>query len=122
MKAMLDDRKAEILRALVEEHIRSGEPVSSRAVLDASGLAVSPATVRNELAALETDGFVVQPHTSAGRIPTASAYRFYVDHISKPRLRPRNAERIDEFFSTVTVELGRLLKSTTSLLTEITRN
>ena len=117
---MLDTRKAEIVRALVEEHIRTAEPVSSRAILEASGLAVSPATVRNELAALETDGFVQQPHTSAGRIPTTKAYRYYVDQADPQQLRHQTSERISEFFSSVHYELSRLLKSTTSLLSDIT--
>ncbi len=118
---MLDERKSEIVRAVVEEHIRTGEPVSSRATLEVSGLSVSPATVRNDLAALEAEGYVVQPHTSAGRIPTALAFRYYVDHLSPKRLRRHNQARIAEFFSSVHLELGRLLKSTTSLLSEITR-
>ena len=84
---MLEDRRSEILRALVEEHIRTGEPVSSRVVVEKAHLAVSTATVRNDLAALEQEGFVVQPHTSAGRIPTALAYRYYVDHLGPGRLR-----------------------------------
>jgi len=117
---MLDERKSEIVRAVVEEHIRTGEPVSSQAILDASGLSVSPATVRNDLASLETDGYVVQPHTSAGRIPTALSFRYYVDHLSPRRLRRQNQARIAEFFSSVHMELGRLLKSTTTLLSEIT--
>lgn len=118
---MLDSRKSEILRALIELHIQTGEPVGSRSIQDASGLTVSPATIRNDLAALESDGYVVQPHTSAGRIPTAMAYRFYVDHLSEPTaLRPNNADRINEFFSSVHLELSRLLKSTSALLTEIT--
>jgi len=118
---MLDERKSEIVRAVVEEHIRTGEPVSSRATLEVSGLSVSPATVRNDLAALEAEGYVVQPHTSAGRIPTALAFRYYVDHLSPRRLRRHNQARIAEFFSSVHLELGRLLKSTTSLLSEITQ-
>lgn len=118
---MLDERKSEIVRALVEEHIRTGEPVSSRAILDASGLSVSTATVRNDLAQLENDGYVRQPHTSAGRIPTGAAYRYYVDHLSPSGLRHHTAARINEFFSSVHIELSRLLKSTTSLLSEVTR-
>lgn len=120
MVAMLDERQSEIVRAVVEEHIRTGEPVSSRAILEVSGLTVSPATVRNELAALENDGYVVQPHTSAGRIPTAKSFRYYVDHLSPRRLRRQNQARISEFFSSVHLELGRLLKATTSLLSEVT--
>ena len=117
---MLDERKSEILRALIEQHIESGEPVSSRVILDASGLTVSAATVRSELAALEVEGYVVQPHTSAGRIPTASAYRYYVDQLSRRALRPTASLKISEFFSSVHIELSRLLKSTSSLLSEIT--
>lgn len=116
----MDDRRAEILRALVEEHIRTGDAVSSRAILDATGLEVSGATVRNELAALDREGFAVQPHTSAGRVPTAKAYRYYVDHLSPGRLRTGTQQRIAGFFSTVHLELGRLLKATTELLSEIT--
>lgn len=78
---MLEDRRSEVLRALVEEHIRTGEPVSSQAIVDRARLSVSSATVRNDLAILESEGYALQPHTSAGRIPTATAYRYYVDHL-----------------------------------------
>lgn len=120
MEERRSDRRHEILRALVEEHIRTGEPVSSRAILEATGLGVSSATIRNELAVLEREGFCVQPHTSAGRIPTARAYRYYVDHISPERLRGSTRQRITHFFSSVQLELGKLLKATTELLSEIT--
>jgi heat-inducible transcriptional repressor len=118
---MLDERKSEIIRALIDEHIRTGEPVSSRAILEVSGLSVSTATVRNDLTQLETEGYVLQPHTSAGRVPTTKAYRYYVDHVSPQGLRHQTSERIDQFFSSVHLELSRLLKSTTTLLSEITR-
>ncbi len=117
---MLDARKSEIIFALIEEHIRTAEPVSSRAILEASGLSVSPATVRTELAALEAEGYVQQPHTSAGRVPTTKAYRYYVDQAKPQDLRDRTSQRIHEFFSSVHYELSRLLKSTTSLLSDIT--
>ncbi len=117
---MLDDRKAEVLRALVETHIASGAPVSSRAVLDASGLSVSPATVRNDLAVLERDGFCVQPHTSAGRVPTANAYRYYIDHLSPARLRSAIATKIESFFTRAHAELDHMLQSTSELLADIT--
>jgi heat-inducible transcriptional repressor len=116
---MLDERRSRVLEALVEEYIRSGEPVSSRAILERSGLDVSSATVRNDLAKLESDGFVHQPHTSAGRVPTDQAYRYYVDHCSPVRLRTATRARIESFFAGVHQELGRLLKNTTSLLSEI---
>ncbi|MEE8498456.1 MAG: heat-inducible transcriptional repressor HrcA, partial [Acidimicrobiia bacterium] len=79
---MLDERKVAILAALVEDHITSGQPVSSRAVLDRSGLGCSTATIRNEFVLLEQDGYIAKPHTSAGRIPTDRGYRYYVDHLS----------------------------------------
>jgi heat-inducible transcriptional repressor len=118
---MLDERRGEVLRGLVQEHIRTGEPVSSRAILDATALQVSPATVRNDLAALDHDGFCVQPHTSAGRVPTAKAYRYYVDHLTASPLRAPTRVRIHSFFSSVHIELGKLLKATSDLLAELTQ-
>lgn len=119
----MDERKAEILRILVSEHIRTGEPVSSRAILEAGGLSVSAATVRNELSVLEAEGYAVQPHTSAGRVPTSRAYRRYVDALGGSVRAPDDASavRVSEFFGSVHSELGRLLKATTALLSEITR-
>jgi len=117
---MLDDRKARILQALVEEYVISGEPVSSQAILERSGLNVSSATVRNELARLESYGFVGQPHTSAGRVPTHQSYRYYVDHCSPGRLRTATHVRIRSFFSEVHREVSRLLKETSGLLADIT--
>jgi len=118
---MLDERRATVLRVLVEEYISTGEPVSSRAILASSGLEVSSATIRNDLAALESDGYAVQPHTSAGRVPSSLAYRYYVDHLSPGQLRARTAGRINEFFRSVHVELSRFLKATTDLVSDLTR-
>jgi len=119
-KDMLEDRRSEILRALVEEHIRSGEPVSSRAIVERARLSVSTATVRNDLTALEVEGFVIQPHTSAGRIPTAAAYRYYVDHLGPGRLRSAAQAKINSFFGEVHLELSKLLKATSDLLADVT--
>ena len=116
---MLDDRRALILQALVEEYIRTGQPVSSRAILEASGLQVSSATVRNELAKLESYGFVEQPHTSAGRVPTHQGYRYYVDHCSPTRLRSATRTRIESFFADVHRELSKLLQDTSGLLSDL---
>ncbi len=118
---MLDDRKSRILQSLVEEHIRTGEPVSSQAILDHSDLDVSSATIRNELAALEAYGFVAQPHTSSGRIPTRQGYRYYVDHCKPAHLRLATHARIEAFFADVHREVSRLLKETSGLLTDLTR-
>ena len=116
---MLDDRRARVLQALVEEYIRTGQPVSSRAVLESSGLAVSSATVRNDLARLESYGFVEQPHTSAGRIPTHQGYRYYVDHCSPAKLRSATRMRIESFFTEVHRELSKLLQETSGLLSDL---
>jgi heat-inducible transcriptional repressor len=117
---MLEDRRSEILRALVEEHIRSGEPVSSRAIVERAHLSVSTATVRNDLATLEAEGYVIQPHTSAGRVPTAAAYRYYVDHLGPGRLRSTAQAKIHNLFGEVHLELSKLLKATSDLLAEVT--
>ena len=106
-----EDRRNAVLRALVEEHIRTGEPVSSRAVLDTTGLTASGATIRNELASLEREGYAVQPHTSAGRVPTAKAYRYYVDHISPGKPRSVVQTRVAAFYASMHMELGKLLKA-----------
>ncbi len=117
---MLDDRKARILRILVEEHIRTGQPVGSGTIGSLGNLGVSSATIRTELVALETAGYVVQPYTSSGRVPTAQAYRYYVDGLMRPRETPRASVRVAEFFASVQTELGRLLKATSGLLSEVT--
>ncbi|HSF84704.1 MAG TPA: heat-inducible transcriptional repressor HrcA [Acidimicrobiia bacterium] len=116
---MLDDRRTAVLQALVEEYIATGQPVSSNAVLRRSGMAVSSATIRNDLARLESYGFVEQPYTSAGRVPTPQGYRFYVDHASPGRLRAATRSRIESFFNDVHHELSRLLKETTGLLSDL---
>lgn len=118
---MLDDRKATILGALVEDYIDTGAPVSSRAILERARLECSSATVRNDLVVLEQEGFIAKPHTSAGRVPTDRGYRYYVDHLSPASLRTPTRTRIESFFSSVHAELGRILRETSELLSEITR-
>jgi heat-inducible transcriptional repressor len=116
---MLDDRRSIVLQAMVEEYIRTGQPVSSRAVLEHCSVDVSSATIRNDLAKLESYGFVTQPHTSAGRVPTPAGYRYYVDHCSPTKLRNATRERIESFFAGFHEELGKLLKQTSGLLSDI---
>jgi heat-inducible transcriptional repressor len=117
---MLEDRRSEVLRVLVEEHIRTGEPVGSKTIAELSGLGVSAATIRNDLSALELEGYAVQPHTSAGRVPTAKAYRYYVDHLETDRFLPVEHSKVSAYFGEVKVELSRLLKETSDLLAELT--
>jgi len=85
---MLTDRREQLLRFIVEEHVRTAQPVASGAVVSRHGLPVSPATIRNEMARLEEEGYIVQPHTSAGRIPSDRGYRYYVEALMRPRELP----------------------------------
>ena len=117
---MLDERKASILRAVVEEYIQTAQPVGSGHVADAPGVEVSSATVRNEMAALETDGYLAQPHTSAGRIPTEKGYRYFVDALSRPTLDRSSAQQVRAFFDQAHGELEQMLADTTRLLTGLT--
>src|SRR6266536_1837252 len=90
-----NDRSKRVLAALVREYIASGEPVASAVLVTAAGLGVSSATVRNILARLEEQGYVLQPHTSAGRIPTDRGYRFYVDLLLESKRSGRTAHAVE---------------------------
>ena len=90
-----NERSKRVLAALVREYIASGQPVASSLLVTAAGLGVSSATVRNTLARLEDEGFVQQPHTSAGRIPTDRGYRFYVDLLLESKRSPRTASAVE---------------------------
>ncbi len=103
MKAMLDERAKTLLKALVERYIADGQPVGSRTLSRASGLELSPATIRNVMADLEDLGLIASPHTSAGRIPTARGYRLFVDTmltarplaaVAAPQLPPDQPQRV----------------------------
>jgi len=118
---MLDERKTAILRAVVQEYIETAQPVGSGHVASAPGVQVSPATVRNEMAVLEQEGYLVQPHTSAGRIPTDKGYRFFVDHLASPgRLDDVRRQQVGAFFDTSRGALEGLLRRTSQLLTDLT--
>ena len=120
---MLDERKTAILRAVVHEYIDTAQPVGSTHVANAPGVQVSSATVRNEMAVLEQEGYLTQPHTSAGRIPTDKGYRFFVDHMAAPgRLDLDAQQRVGHFFDTAHVRLEELLHQTTNLLAQVTHH
>ncbi|MGH2636004.1 MAG: heat-inducible transcriptional repressor HrcA [Actinomycetota bacterium] len=118
----LGPRKVAVLRAVVEEYVRSGEPVGSETIAERSGLGVSSATIRNEMAALEELGYLTHPHTSAGRIPTDVGYRKFVDSLP-PGGRLRDAQRraIAAFFAETMLDLEEVLKGTTHLLSRVTQ-
>jgi heat-inducible transcriptional repressor len=119
---MLDERKTAILRAVVQEYISTAQPVGSTHIVDAPGVKVSSATVRNDMAVLEQEGYLVQPHTSAGRIPTDKGYRFFVDHLTPTgRLDAAATQKVGDFFSRAHGRLEELLSQTTDLLAHLTR-
>jgi heat-inducible transcriptional repressor len=118
---MLDERKTAILGAVVQEYIATAQPVGSGHIADAPGVAVSPATVRNEMAVLEQEGYLIQPHTSAGRIPTDKGYRFFVDHLTKPGvLDVSTTAQVGSFFEAAHGRLEELLHRTSTLVSQMT--
>jgi heat-inducible transcriptional repressor len=118
---MLDERKAAILRAVVEEYIDTAQPVGSAHVVRSSGVRVSSATVRNDMATLEQEGYLQQPHTSAGRIPTEKGYRFFVDNLGQPAsLRRTDAVQVRSFFERAHGEIEQMLQDTSRLLGDLT--
>jgi heat-inducible transcriptional repressor len=117
----LDERKLKILRAIVTEYVARGEPVGSKRVVEVAGLDVSAATVRNEMAALEELGFITQPHTSAGRIPTDLGYRRFVDDLrAEPARDEPRRELVQELLGS-SRDVEDLLARTSSVLSQLTR-
>lgn len=120
---MLDERKTAILRAVVQEYVATGQPVGSGHIAALPSVSVSAATVRNELVALEQEGYLAQPHTSAGRIPTDKGYRHFVDSITpQGQLAKDEATQIGEFFQSAHGRLEDLLRHTTTLLANVTHH
>ena len=118
---MLDDRKLAVLRAIVEDYVSTNEPVGSKVLVGRHNLEVSPATIRNDMAALEEQGYITQPHTSAGRIPTDKGYRLFVDKLSTIRpLSPAERRAIDTFLQGA-VDLDDVVGRTVRLLAQLTR-
>jgi heat-inducible transcriptional repressor len=120
---MLDDRKLDVLRAIVEDYVATEEPVGSRALVERHGLGVSPATVRNDMAALEHEGYLRQPHTSAGRVPTDKGYRYFVDSLRGPgQLGTGQVQQVRSFFAKAHGELEQMLHDTSRLLSDLTEH
>ncbi|WJW76455.1 heat-inducible transcriptional repressor HrcA [Thiohalobacter sp. IOR34] len=119
--AEISERAQRLLRVLIEQYVREGEPVGSRTLARASGLDLSPATVRNVMADLEELGFVCSPHTSAGRVPTAQGYRLFVDSLLK--VEPLTAPTVEQLRRQLDIdaEPGELVESVSNLLSSITR-
>ena len=119
---MLDERKLAVLRAIVTDFVSSSEPVGSKALAERHGLGVSPATVRNDMAALEDEGFITHPHTSAGRIPTDKGYRLFVDRLSQVKPLSVAERRALQSFLEGAVDLDDVVRRTVRLLAQLTHH
>lgn len=116
----LEERKLEVLRAIIEDYISSNEPVGSKALAERHHIGVSPATIRNDMAALEDEGYITQPHTSAGRIPTTKGYRFFVDRLAQLKPLSTAERRAIHMFLEGAVDLDDVLHRTVRLLAQLT--
>ena len=120
---MIDERKIKILQVIVNDYITTGEPVGSRTIAKKYELGVSPATIRNEMADLEELGYLEQPHTSAGRIPSSKGYRLYVDKLMKQQqlsLEEQLAIK-NEIIDMALLEVDKMVKQVSSLLSDLTQ-
>jgi heat-inducible transcriptional repressor len=117
----LDERKLAVLRAIVEDYVATEEPVGSKALVERHNLRVSPATVRNDMAVLEDEGYIRQPHTSAGRVPTDRGYRLFVDRLSRVKPLSPAERRAIERFLVGAVDLDDVVHRAVRLLAQLTR-
>ncbi len=118
---MQDDRRLAVLRAIVEDYVATEEPVGSKALVERHGLGVSPATVRNDMAALEEEGFITQPHTSAGRVPTDKGYRLFVDKLTTIKPMSAAERRAITTILDGAVDLDDVVHRSVRLLAQLTR-
>src|SRR5438270_13449923 len=100
-----EERRLAVLRAIVEDYVQTNEPVGSKALADRHNLGVSPATIRNDMAALEEEGLIAQPHTSAGRVPTDAGYRMFVDRLTQLKPLSSAEKRAIQAFLDESVDL-----------------
>jgi len=118
---MSDERRLAVLRAIIEDYVSTQEPVGSRALVERHGLGVSPATVRNDMAALEEEGLIAQPHTSAGRIPTDLGYRFFVDRLTAVKPMSGAERRAVSSFLEGAHDLDDIVQRSVRLLAQLTQ-
>ncbi|MBY8877688.1 heat-inducible transcriptional repressor HrcA [Actinacidiphila acidipaludis] len=118
---MLSERRLEVLRAIVQDYVGTEEPVGSKALTERHRLGVSPATVRNDMAVLEEEGYIAQPHTSAGRIPTDKGYRLFVDKLAGVKPLSVAERRAIQNFLDGAVDLDDVVGRTVRLLAQLTR-
>ncbi|MFF3558743.1 heat-inducible transcriptional repressor HrcA [Streptomyces sp. NPDC002574] len=118
---MLSERRLEVLRAIVQDYVGTEEPVGSKALTERHRLGVSPATVRNDMAVLEEEGYIQQPHTSAGRVPTDKGYRLFVDRLTNVKPLSGAERRAIGNFLDGAVDLDDVVARTVRLLAQLTR-
>ncbi|HZC71042.1 MAG TPA: heat-inducible transcriptional repressor HrcA [Jatrophihabitans sp.] len=118
----VEERKLAVLRAIVEDYIVTNEPVGSKSLLDRHNLGVSSATIRNDMAALEEEGLIAQPHTSAGRVPTDAGYRVFVDRLTEIKPLSGAEKRAIATFLEGAVDLDDVLHRAVRALAQLTRN
>ena len=118
---MQDERRLAVLRAIVEDYVATEEPVGSKALVERHRLGVSPATVRNDMAVLEEEGFITQPHTSAGRVPTDKGYRLFVDRLTTVKPMSAAERRAIAAFLDRAVDLDDVVNRSVRLLAQLTR-
>jgi heat-inducible transcriptional repressor len=118
----VEERKLEVLRAIVEDFIATNEPVGSKSLVDRHNLGVSSATIRNDMAALEEEGLIAQPHTSAGRVPTDAGYRVFVDRLTEIKPLSSAEKRAIATFLDGAVDLDDVLHRAVRALAQLTRN
>ncbi|MCU1612508.1 MAG: hrcA [Frankiales bacterium] len=116
-----DERRLEVLRAIVQDFVSTNDPVGSKALAERHDLGVSPATIRNDMAVLEEQGYITQPHTSAGRVPTDKGYRLFVDRLSAVKPLSAAERKAIERFLDGAVDLHDVLGRTVRLLAQLTR-
>ncbi|MEV0699466.1 heat-inducible transcriptional repressor HrcA [Saccharopolyspora sp. NPDC050389] len=116
-----DERRFDVLRAIVADYVSTKEPVGSKALVDRHNLGVSSATVRNDMAALEEDGFIVQPHTSAGRVPTDKGYRLFVDRLHEVKPLTEAERRAIHKFLEGALDLDDVMRRSVRLLAQLTQ-
>jgi heat-inducible transcriptional repressor len=117
---MADERRLDVLRAIVEDYVETHEPVGSRSLLDRHQLGVSPATIRNDMAILEDEGYISQPHTSAGRIPTEKGYRIFVDRLATVKPLSAAERRAIETFLGGAVDVDDIVQRSVRVLAQLT--
>ena len=117
---MQEDRRLAVLRAIVEDYVATEEPVGSKALVERHRLGVSPATVRNDMAALEDEGYITQPHTSAGRVPTDKGYRLFVDRLTTVKPMSSAEKRAIATFLDGAVDLDDVVNRSVRMLSQLT--